>query len=173
MEEEPNWKRRAAPRKGRAPAKKRKPVRFSAKVAEEICIRIAAGETWSAMCGKGSMPSHAALYKWRDQKPEFRADLERARDIAADSRADRALEVAEGATSATVQADRLRVSTLLWHAARGAPHRYGSRAEAPAGKAPRASFSVRIREFVPVTREDGTVFTREIRPDGSFVDADG
>jgi hypothetical protein len=32
---------------------------------------------------------------------------------------------------------------------------------------------VRIREFVPVTREDGSVFTREIRPDGSVVDAEG
>jgi len=89
--------------------------------------------------------------------------------MAADNCAERALEVADGATAATVQADRLRVSTLLWHAARGAPHRYGAKAE---GREEERRIIIEVRDFVPVTRPDGTVIAREILPDGSFVDED-
>ncbi|WP_165844056.1 hypothetical protein [Phenylobacterium kunshanense] len=153
------------------PRKRR--VGFTPELGETICARIAAGETWSRICGTRGMPSYAALYQWRDQHPDFGAALARAKDMAADARADEALDVAKGATAGTVQADKLRVSTLMWHAARAAPHRYGSKVEAVVGKTGVSAISVRIRAFTPVMREDGSVFAREILPDGSFLDHEG
>ena len=159
---------RPAAKTAKRPRKPR--VVFTPKLGEAICARIAAGETWSKMCGTRGMPSYATLYQWRDQHPDFRAALARAKDMAADARADEALEVANGATAGAGQAGRLGVSSLLWDAAQGAPHRYGSKVEAVVGKSGVASITARIRAFTPVMREDGSVFTREILPDGSFLD---
>lgn len=165
---------RLAPRIRKGNGRKRRArVWFTPELGQEICARIGAGETWSRMAGTRGMPSYTTLYQWRDEHPEFAAELARARDIAADARAERALEVSEEATATTVQAARLLVSTLLWHAAKGAPHRYGAKVEAAVGKAAVAAITVRIRDFEPVTREDGSTGTREILADGSFIDHEG
>lgn len=153
-------------------ATRKTPVRFTQDLVERICTRVAAGEALSKICDEEGMPARTTLYRWCDQRPGFQEAFARACDIAADTCADEALEVARRTTPATVQADRLRVSTLIWHASRGPQRRRGSGAEADR-KAQRTVGPVRIREFVPVAREDGSVFTREIRPDGSVVDAEG
>ena len=85
----------------------------------------------------------------------------------ADSWAEEALAVAKAATASTLQVDKLKVTTLLWRAAREAPQRSGGRKDDDGGS---SEAQVRIRDFVPVSREGGARFTREIRPDGSFVD---
>lgn len=153
--------------------KRKPPVRFTQELAEQICTRVAAGEALSTICDEEGMPARTTLYRWSDQRPGFHEAFARACAIAADTRADEALEVARRTTPATVQADRLRVSTLIWHASRGLQRRRCSPPEMQERKAERTVGPVRIREFVPVTREDGSVYTREIRPDGSVVDAEG
>jgi hypothetical protein len=139
-------------------------ARYSRSLGEEICQRIAGGESWISFCNTGRMPSYATLYAWRDRYPEFRAGLARARDMAADYRAERALQVAEAATSATVQADRLRVATLMKHAALGAPRRWGARAETQ--ETPGETLTIYVRRFEKVVRPDGSAFVREIKPEG-------
>jgi hypothetical protein len=136
-------------------------VRFSRRIGEEICQRIANGEAWIAICNTGRMPAYATLYAWRDRYPEFRAGLAKARDMAADYKAERALQVAEAATGATVQADRLHVATLMKHAALGAPRRWGARAGAQEPEGER--LVVYVRRFEKVEGPDGTVLVREIK----------
>lgn len=144
-----------------------KPARYSRAVAEEICQRIAGGEVWFKICNTGGLPSYATLYAWLRKYPDFAEAYAQAREMAADLRADKALVVAEAATPATVQADRLRVTTLQWHAAKAAPRRYGSRAgDDPNDDSPR-TLTIRVRRFEKAFRDDGTAYVREIGgPDG-------
>ncbi|WP_430425557.1 hypothetical protein [Phenylobacterium sp.] len=150
-------------------------ARYGVELGRRLCDRIANGEAWRSFCNTDGMPSYATLYSWRDKHPEFAQRLARARDIAADNRAEKALEVAERATSATATADRLHVNTLLWHASHGAPHRYGARAGAAAAATAKAEprrVIIEVRRFVPFERPDGKLVTREILPDGSTIDYD-
>src|SRR3569623_8300 len=143
-------------------------VRYSKKVADRICRRIAQGEIWHRICNTDGLPSYTALYVWQKRYPDFAAAYAQAKEMAADLRADRALVVAEEATAATVQADRLRVSTLQWHAAKAAPKRYGPRPgeddeDAGGGR----TLTIHVRQFEKVVREDGSLGVREVGgPDG-------
>jgi hypothetical protein len=163
-------------RRSAAPAKKKVRrdgtvvcVRYSKKIAREICERLASGEVWFRICNTGHMPSYGTLYDWRRRHPEFAEAYAQAREMAADLMADKALAVAEAATAGTVSADRLHVSTLQWRAAKAAPRRYGARAGAEDedgaenGEAPR--LIVEVRRFEKAQRPDGTFYTREIFPD--------
>lgn len=120
----------------RPPRPARKPVRadgsvvyrrYTPKLAEEICERIADGEVWYRICNTGRLPSYRALYQWVARYPEFAEAYAQAREIAAHARFDKALVVAEDSMPATVQSDRLRVSTLLRHAEALGPDHYGPR----------------------------------------------
>lgn len=153
-------------RRAAAPAKKklrkgriRIYVRYSPKIAREICERIAEGGAWSAICKDERMPSYSTLYGWCERHPEFADALTRARLMAADRFADRVLEVADAATSATASGDRIRVGALQWRAAKAAPHLYGRKAE---DRVEQRKIIVEVRKFEKVIGPDGRTYLREI-----------
>ena len=138
-------------------------ARYSKGLAAEICERIAAGEIWFKICNTGRLPSYTTLYQWLKRHPDFAEAYAQAKEMAADLRADKALAVAEGATAATVTADRLRVSTLQWHAGKAAPRRYGSRVGADVEEeGPPRELVIRVRRFERAWREDGSAYVREV-----------
>ncbi len=141
-------------------------VRYSKRVTEEICRRIARGEIWHRICNTEGLPSYDTLYQWLRKYPDFAEEFAQAREMAADLRADQVLVVAEEATAATVQRDRLRVASLQWHAGKAAPRRYGSRAGDEVKEGEPRELVIRIRQFERAWREDGTPYVRELRPDG-------
>jgi hypothetical protein len=134
-------------------------VRYSPKIAREICERIAEGGTWSRICKDAHMPSYSALYGWCERHPEFADALTRARVMAADGFADQVLEVAQAATSATASGDRLHVGALQWRAAKAAPHVYGRKAEE---RVEQRRIIVEVRKFQKVIGPDGRTYLREI-----------
>jgi hypothetical protein len=136
-------------------------VRYGAAVTQKICERIAAGDLWRRIAGRDGLPSQASFYRWRKLHPEFAAAVEEARRYAAEARFDAALEVAEAATAATVQADKLRVSTLLHQAERLDPDRFGPPSGARRGAGGRVRRIV-IRRFERGRRDDGTEYVRAI-----------
>lgn len=136
-------------------------VRYSPKIAQAICERLAQGEVWARISANDQMPAYSTLYDWRDRYPEFAAALNRAREMAADYFADRVLEVAEGATSATASGDRLRVGALQWRAAKAAPHVYGRKAEDRDRREPR-KIVVTVRQFEKAVDAEGRTYLREI-----------
>ena len=140
---------------------RQKKTRYSEKLAIEICERLAAGEVWSRICGHGGMPSQSALYQWENMHPPFAAMLALARVMAADKAADDVVSTARAVTPATATADRVKMGGLQWAAAKGAPHRYGARAEAAAPARPRR-LDIRIRRFEKYTGEDGRLYVREV-----------
>ena len=144
-------------------------ARYSKDIADEICRRIAQGEIWFKICNTGRMPSYTLIYSWMRKYPEFAEAYAQAREMAADLRADKVLAVAEDTTPATVQADRLKVGALQWHAGKSAPRRYGARAgvrdDQDEGEARPPRLIIEVRQFEKVRREDGTLYVREIMPD--------
>lgn len=148
----------------RAPARgpsRRPPVRYSHALAEEICARTAQGETWLAMGGRGGLPVSKTLYLWLDRYPEFADAYATARQRAGESFADRALSVAENATAASVQRDRLLVGTLRWRASVAAPHLFGLKAP-PASGQPLRKVIFEVRRFERVVGPDGVAYAREL-----------
>jgi hypothetical protein len=160
---------RRTSREARRKAGKPLVVRYSRKVATEICERLAAGELWHAICNTGGLPSYHAVYRWRKIHPEFAEGWEQAKEMAADLRADRALEVAAAATAATATPDRLHVTTLQWHAGKSSPRRWGSKGEADgadeAGGGGRR-LVIEVRQFERAFREAGAAYVREVTAEG-------
>ena len=68
-----------APGAGAAPAPQRGYVRFSAKVAREICWRTAAGETQVEICADPHMPNPLTIYRWSKKRAGFARAYARAR----------------------------------------------------------------------------------------------
>jgi hypothetical protein len=67
-----------------APAERQRPyVQFSAKLAREICVRIAAGESAKAICAEPGMPSDNSLRRWAKRLPAFARIYSRAKAIGA------------------------------------------------------------------------------------------
>lgn len=122
-----------------------RPTVFSQKVADEICNRLAQGETLKAICRDPGMPSDMTVRVWaRDDKFGFYSQYARARDIGLDVMADQLIEIAqtqelgkrieidsEGRTKEVVEDmlghRRLKVDTFKWYLAKMAPKRYGDR----------------------------------------------
>ncbi|MEW5685801.1 MAG: hypothetical protein AB1942_12860 [Pseudomonadota bacterium] len=145
---------------------------YSKAFGQRICERIATCGDWRESYEGFGKPPYDALHVWPETHPEFAAALARAREIAADARADAVLAIAEQSTAATVAVDRLKIMTVQWHVQRTSPPRPAARPDGQKG-AMGGDGQIRIREFVPVDGEDGRPFTREIRLDGSCVDFDG
>jgi hypothetical protein len=54
-------------------------IQFSANLARAVCVRIAAGESLSAICAEPGMPSTASLRRWAKAEPRFAKIYNRAR----------------------------------------------------------------------------------------------
>ena len=57
-------------------------VQFSAKLARQVCIRPAAGETQVAICADPAMPSRATIGRWARNLPGFARIFARAKAAA-------------------------------------------------------------------------------------------
>jgi hypothetical protein len=130
-----------------------RPSEFSPEVANEICERIAKGESLRAICkgddqtAEGWMPNQATVYRWLASKEEwaeaFREQYARAREMQAETFVDAIVEIAD-ATDEPAKAklamseggeivvrdhnrDRLRIEARKWAASKLAPKKYGDK----------------------------------------------
>jgi hypothetical protein len=65
-----------------------RPSTFSAELANEICSRLAKGETLLNICKDENMPARSSVYLWRTENEEFSDKFARARDLGFDAIAD-------------------------------------------------------------------------------------
>lgn len=94
----------ATPRKDPKDYKKRgRPSAYTKKVADEICRRLALGETLTVICRAKNMPSEATVYLWGETIPEFSEAYARARIAQTRAWADQIVSIAD-----SVQEDYLR-----------------------------------------------------------------
>ena len=108
-----------------------RPSGFTQDRADEICERIAAGESLRAICDDSRMPSVSMVIRWlaNDEYESFRMQYARAREQQADADADRisqlAAETLEGRHDPA--AARVALDALKWSAGKRNPKKYGDR----------------------------------------------
>jgi hypothetical protein len=142
--------RKAAPRK--APPKKKavrmgRPSEFTQARADTICRRLAEGESLRSICCDAAMPNRTTVFRWLEERDDFRNQYVRAREVQADVLAEQVVEIADkvlpaikktvrgkGKSRSTeevhgdaVERSRLMMDARKWYAAKLAPKKYGDR----------------------------------------------
>jgi hypothetical protein len=104
-----------------------RPSDFTPELGQLILERIAEGESLRKVCRADDLPSRETVRRWLRDDPEFRAQYALAREEQADAKFEEAWEIADAATSETVQVARLKVDTIKWQASKLAPKVYGDK----------------------------------------------
>jgi hypothetical protein len=131
------------------PAKKKgRPTVYSEKLGQEICRRLAAGETLRSVCRDEDMPPESTVRGWAiDEKLGFSAQYTRAREVGYYLMADEIIEIADDATndyvekvrqsgdkyiafdSEHVKRSELRIQTRKWLLAKALPKVFGDKVD--------------------------------------------
>ncbi|RFD19237.1 terminase small subunit [Komagataeibacter melaceti] len=107
---------------------------YSRRVADDICTRLADGQSLRAICADAGMPHRATVFRWLRDNPAFRALYATAREAAADTLAEEIIAIADRATGRDdVPAMKLRMEARMWVATRLRPPATATRAESGAG----------------------------------------
>jgi hypothetical protein len=85
-----------------------RPSAFSQELADEICERLANGESLRAILRDDHMPASSSVFRWLadDARLEFREQYARAREAQADTIADEILTIADTPLLATITIDK-------------------------------------------------------------------
>src|SRR5437899_3013448 len=97
---------------------------YTPELGEEICSRIANGESLKAIGADPEMPCAATVLNWAKRYPEFGDDYAQARAFMADVLFDEAREVALATRPGDVWVGRLQFDVIRWMTARMAPKKY-------------------------------------------------
>jgi hypothetical protein len=125
---------------------KGRPTKYTEILADKICERISNGESLLQICRDEKMPGRSTIHKWlieskadgTPKRPNFIDNYARATELRADVAFDEINEIAdqtpemikktaEKKSSAMAQAQRLRVDSRKWTAARMFPKKYSER----------------------------------------------
>jgi hypothetical protein len=114
-------------------------------VVEEICERLASGETLSSICQDERMPAFSTIYAWEKSDPEFLNVSLRAREVGTHALADQCIEIADDSSrdwletedesqrhvfnSEHVQRAKLRIDTRLRLIGKWNAKKYGEKAQ--------------------------------------------
>lgn len=126
-----------------------RPSSFTQEVADEICTRLARGESLRSITAdqdSGWMPSQTTVFRWLEDNAAFREQYARAREVQADTIFDEMLEIADDARNdfmerqlgedgptvlqanqEHIQRSRLRIETRKWMAGKLRPKVYGDK----------------------------------------------
>ncbi|GAB6968565.1 hypothetical protein JCM25156A_26030 [Komagataeibacter kakiaceti JCM 25156] len=103
---------------------------YSRRLADEICTRLADGQSLRAICSATGMPHRATVFRWLRDNAAFRALYATAREAAADTLAEEIVAIADRATGRDdVPAIKLRMEARMWVATRLRASATPSRAE--------------------------------------------
>ena len=111
------------------PVKRRpgRPSSYTKETADEICRRIAEGESLRRICFDDHIPDKVTILRWLQENGEFRTHYTRAREDQAESFFDEAIDIAR--EHEDPQKARVIVDTLKWAAGKLKPKKYGDKIE--------------------------------------------
>lgn len=72
-----------------------RPTDYSDELVREFCRRVASGRAIYSVCKDDDMPSDTTIWRWRQEKPEFKALFEGAREDRLEGYSGKLLELAE------------------------------------------------------------------------------
>lgn len=115
-----------------------RPTTYTKELADTICERIALGESMRSISRDETMPAMSTIFKWLREHEEFSKQYVRAADERTDAHhedllelGDEAVELAqvvnEKASSAVVQAVKLKADNLKWSMSKMRPKKYGDK----------------------------------------------
>jgi hypothetical protein len=107
--------------------KQGRPTIYNQAIADEICERLAHGETLRKMVLDDHMPASSAIYRWLDSNESFKEQYAQARVRQADYYAEMIIDESFGAHDASI--GRLRMDALKWASSKIAPKKYGDKIE--------------------------------------------
>ena len=116
-----------------------RPTVYSEELTNEICRRLAEGESLKRICDSEGMPARSSVFLWLQLYPDFSNKYRQARVWQADTHADASVDIADQAVDRdNAAAIKVRVDARIWVASRMRPRIYGPRpdpdAETDAGK---------------------------------------
>jgi len=117
-----------------------RPVEYTEDIAEEVCWRLAHGESLVSICSSDHIPHCATIYRWLIRFPIFCEMYARAREDQADTNADEILAIADERPpefkddkgriyldQTFIQWQKNRIDARKWTAAKLKPRKYGDR----------------------------------------------
>ena len=107
--------------------KQGRPTIYTQALADEICERLAHGETLRKLVLDEHMPPSGTIYRWLDSNESFREQYAQARVRQADYYAEMIIDESFGAQDASI--GRLRMDALKWASSKIAPKKYGDKIE--------------------------------------------
>lgn len=118
-----------------------RPSKFTKKIFNQICERIALGETLRQICDSDGMPDRITVYRWlqNDKNQDLRNQYARAYEFQSESWGDEIISVSDDTSNdtltddkgnaygnhAAVQRDRLRVDSRKWIMSKRRPKVWG------------------------------------------------
>lgn len=142
-----------------------RPTTYTQEIADEICRRLAEGETLRAICRDMGLAIGTVLGWVRDDRDGFAERYARARDIGYEVMADELIDIADGGSD-DWQRDRLRVDARKWLLAKALPKRYGDRVTLAGDET--APLGV---VMLPEVRDDADDYDEDEDDDGAAGDA--
>lgn len=110
-----------------------RPSIYSEDLGNQICVRIAGGESLRSICREDGMPVLSTVLLWvvDGKHPEFSEQYHVAREAAGYAHADEALDMRHAVLSGEVdpQSAKVVLDALKWGAERMAPKRHSQRQE--------------------------------------------
>lgn len=114
-------------------------TKFSQEIFDEICVRIAEGESLRKICKDEKMPSLVSVWKWLNNSEELVKQYTRAREEQAETLVDEMIDIADYKKDDTyldedgreiinqevIARSRLRVDARKWVASKLKPKRFG------------------------------------------------
>ena len=108
-----------------------RPSKFTQTLADDICERIANGESLRNICRDKSMPDRTTVLRWVDDNNDFCDQYARACARREDSFFDDLIEIADSVTAdaAEVAKARVQIDARKWVLSRMNPKKYGDRVQ--------------------------------------------
>lgn len=139
-----------------APRMMGRPSAYSPNLAREILQRLASGEMLTGILQRKGMPGRSSVYRWMKEKPDFRDNYARAREIGAHSLVEEGLAILDASTPERARLDNSRANYRRWLAGK-MNARYGSKPVAAPGQGRETRFAAgqdRLDQIRKMFREE-------------------
>ncbi len=115
-----------------------RPSEYTQEIADRICNELSEGISLRTVCLADDMPDKTTVFRWIRQNEEFRNQYARAKEESADAQhevlmdlGDNAIDLSQSvdpkASSAVVQAVKLKADNLKWSMSKMKPKKYGDK----------------------------------------------
>jgi len=105
-----------------------RPPKYTEKLADTICDRIANGEAVKEICRDKNMPVASTVFRWLVEQDGFSDRYARAKEAQIEAEMDKIIAIADNPDpDADVQRDKLRIDTRKWVASKLKAKKYGDK----------------------------------------------